>query len=72
MIIIVLALKLYKFIIYYTFKNKNRRADIFSKKIHYIETKKIFNYNILKVNKIELLLANKYKLDIRIYIIKDN
>ena len=29
----------------------------------YIKTKKLFNYNILKVNKNKLLLTNKYKLN---------
>ncbi len=29
----------------------------------YIKTKKLFNYNILKVNQNKLLLTNKYKLN---------
>ena len=37
-----------------------------------MKNKKIFNYKILKVNKNRLLLANKYTLNIKIYIIKDN
>ena len=32
----------------------------------------MFNYSIFKINKNKLLLRNKYKLDIKIYIIKDN
>ena len=32
----------------------------------------MFNYNILKINKIRLLLINKYKLSIIICIIRDN
>jgi len=32
----------------------------------------LFNYNILKVNKNESLLANKYKLNATLQILKDN
>jgi len=32
----------------------------------------LFNYNILKVNKNELLLANKYELNATLRILKDN
>jgi len=34
--------------------------------------KKLFNYNILKINKNELLLANNYKLNTILRILKDN
>ena len=37
-----------------------------------METKKLFFYNIFKINKNELLLTNKYQLDIILYIIIDN
>ncbi len=37
-----------------------------------METKKLFNYNILKINKNKLLLINKYKLNISLQILKDN
>ena len=32
----------------------------------------MFNYNILKINKNKLLLANKYKLNIILQILRDN
>jgi len=32
----------------------------------------LFNYNILKINKIKLLLANKYKLNIILQIFRNN
>ncbi len=32
----------------------------------------MFNYNILKINKTKLLLANKYKLNIILQIFRDN
>ena len=54
------------------YSKKNSRADILSRKNDYIETKEIFNYNISKINKNRLLLTNKHRLKIIIYIIKDN
>jgi len=32
----------------------------------------LFNYNILKINKNKLLLANKYELNVILQILKDN
>ena len=32
-----------------------------------MKTRKIFNYNIFNINKKELLLANKYKPDVKFY-----
>jgi len=32
----------------------------------------LFNYNILKINKNELLLANKYELNVTLRILQDN
>jgi len=40
--------------------------------INLIKTKKLFNYNILKINKDESLLANKYELNATLLIFKDN
>jgi len=37
-----------------------------------MKTKKSFNYNIFKINKNELLLINKYKLNAILRILKDN
>ena len=54
------------------YSKKNSKADTLSRKNDYIETKEIFNYNISKINKNRLLLTNKYRLKIIIYIIKDN
>ncbi len=34
--------------------------------------KKLFNYNILKINKNELLLINKYELNVTLQIFRDN
>ena len=46
--------------------------QILNKRNNHIKTRKIFIYNIPKVNKNGLLLANKYKLSITIYIIRNN
>ena len=54
------------------FQKKNSKENILYRRNNYIKTKKIFNCNILKINKDEFLLLNKYKLDIKIYIIKNN
>ncbi len=37
-----------------------------------METKKSFNYNILRVNNDESLLVNKYKLNATLRILRDN
>jgi len=50
----------------------NNRANILNRRSNYIKTKKLFNYNILKINKNKLLLINKYKLNIILQIFKDN
>ncbi len=65
-------LKQYKFKIQYILDKDNNRADVLSKQNNYIETKKLFNYNILKINKNKLLLANKHKLNIILQILQDN
>lgn len=52
-------------------KKNNGRVDILNRKSYHIEIRKIFIHSILKVKKI-LLLANKYKLNITIYIMRDN
>jgi len=56
----------------YTLDKDNNKANALSKKSNYIKTKKSFNYNILKINKNELLLANKHKLNATLRILKDN
>jgi len=37
-----------------------------------MKTKKLFNYNIFKINKDKLLLINKYELNATLQILKDN
>ncbi len=65
-------LEQYKFKIQYTLDKNNDKVDALSKRNNYIKTKKSFNHNILKINKDELLLANKHKLNATLRILKDN
>ncbi len=65
-------LKQYKFRIQYILDKNNSRADTLSRQNNYIETKKLFNYNIFKINKNRLLLTNKYKLNTILQILQDN
>ena len=62
----------YKFKIQYTLNKDNDRANILNKRSDHIKTKKSFNYNILKINKNESLLANKYELNATLQILRDN
>ncbi len=65
-------LKQYKIKIQYILDKNNSKVDTLNKRSNYIETKKLFNYNILKINKNKLLLINKYKLNIILQILRDN
>jgi len=65
-------LEQYKFKIQYILDKDNNKVDALSRRSNYIETQKSFNYSILKVNKNESLLANKYKLNAILRILKDN
>jgi len=65
-------LKQYKFKIQYILDKNNDKVDTLSKRNNYIETKKSFNYNILKINKNKLLLINKYELNVTLQILQDN
>ncbi len=65
-------LEQYKFRIQYILDKDNSRADVFSRKNNYIETKKLFNYSIFKINQNRLLLANKYKLNTTLQILRNN
>ena len=53
-------------------EKENSRVKVLSKKNNHIEIEKIFNYRIFRVSKEKLLLTNKYKLALTIYIIINN
>lgn len=59
-------------LIYYISGKNNSRVDALSRKSDHIEIREIFTYCIIKVNQDGLLFINKYKLNIKIRIIKDN
>jgi hypothetical protein len=65
-------LEQYKFKIQYTLDKDNDRANALSRRSDHIKTKKSFNHNILKINKNESLLANKYELNTTLRILRDN
>ncbi len=65
-------LEQYKFKIQYTLDKNNNRVNALSKKSDHIKTKESFNYNILKVNKVKSLLANKYELNATLRIFRDD
>jgi hypothetical protein len=65
-------LEQYKFKIKYILNKDNNKVDALSKRNNHIKTKKSFNYNILKVNKDESLLANKYELNAILQIFRDD
>ena len=58
--------------IHHTLEKDNGKVDKLSRKSNYIETREIFSYSNFKVNKNGSLSANKYKLVIKICIIKDD
>jgi len=62
----------YKFKIQYTLDKDNDRANALSKRSDHIETKESFNHNILKINKDESLLTNKYELNVTLQILQNN
>jgi len=65
-------LEQYKFKIQYILSKDNDKVDALSKRSDHIKTKKSFNYNILKVNKNESLLANKHELNATLRILRDD
>ena len=65
-------LKQYKFTIFYTSKKENDRTNALNRRSDYMKTKKIFNHNILKINKNESLSVNKHELNAILKILKND
>ena len=65
-------LRQYKFTILYTSKKENDRADALSRRNDYMKIKKVFNHNILKINKNESLSINKHKLSAILRILRND
>ena len=65
-------LEQYKFKIQYISRKKNERANALSRRINYMNSKKVFNHNILKVNNDETLFANRHEINMTLKIMRNN
>ena len=65
-------LKQYKFSICYTSEKENEWADALSKWSDHMQTKKTFDYSILKVNSNELLSFNQHELNMTLWVLRDS
>jgi len=55
----------------YILRKENGKANALSRRNDHIETKKLFNHNILKINQDKLLSINKHKLNAILRILRD-
>ena len=62
----------YKFTIQYTPRKENGRANALSRRIDYMNSKEIFNHNILKVNSNEILFVNCHEVNATLKIMRDD
>ena len=65
-------LKQYKFKIQYISRKKNERANVLSRRNDYMNSKKVFNHNILKINNDEILFANRHEINMTLKIMKND
>ena len=65
-------LEQYKFKIQYTSKKENERANALSRRIDHMNSKEVFNHNILKVNNDEILFANRHEINMTLKIMRDD
>ena len=65
-------LEQYKFKIQYISRKKNGRANALSRRIDYINSKEVFDHNILKVNNDETLFVNRHEINMTLKIMRDN
>ena len=65
-------LEQYKFKIQYTSRKKNERANALSRRIDHINSKKVFNHNILKINDDEILFTNRHEINMTLKIMRDD
>ena len=65
-------LKQYKFKIQYILKKENERANALNRRIDHMNSKEIFNHNILKVNNDETLFANRHEINMTFKIMRDD
>ena len=64
-------LEQYKFKIQYTLRRENERANALSRRIDHMNSKKVFNHNILKVNDDEILFANRHEVNVTLKIMRN-
>ena len=62
----------YKFKIQYISRKKNERANALSRRIDHMNSKKVFNHNILKINNDEILFANRHEINTTFKIMRNN
>jgi len=55
----------------YILEKENDKVDALNRRSNYIKTKKLFNYNILKINQDKSLSINKYELNAILRILRD-
>ena len=65
-------LEQYKFKIQYISKKENERTNALNRRIDYMNSKKIFNHNILKINNNETLFANRHEVNMTLKIMRDD
>ena len=65
-------LEQYKFKIQYTPRKENERANALSRRIDHMNSKKVFNHNIFKVNDDETLFANRHEVNMSLKIMRDD
>ena len=62
----------YKFKIQYTSRRENGRANALSRRIDHMNSKEVFNHNILKVNDDETLFANHHEVNVTLKIMRND
>ena len=65
-------LEQYKFKIQYISRKENERANALSRRIDHMNSKEVFNHNILKVNDDETLFANRHEINMTLKIMRDD
>ena len=65
-------LEQYKFKIQYTSRKKNERKNALNWRINHMNSKKVFNHNILKVNNDEILFTNRHEVNETLKIMWNN
>ena len=65
-------LEQYKFKIQYISRKENERANALNRRIDHMNSKEVFNHNILKINNDETLFANQHEVNTILKIMRDN